>query len=217
MKFAAVVIAIVVVFIGVFGVIAPKDFTVEKSLIINRPYNIVFDSIKILRSHAEWNPNSRKDPYAKFEPIGTDGTEGFILKWKGNQEVGQGEQEIKKIIPNQRIDFEVRYIEPIDATHWSYIITKEMYNNQTEVTWGMKGRTNFPGNIFSYLVDRPKQISYDLDAGLRVMKAILEKPLEMAKAKPIAEAVGQIRKELVEEKSNDKKVNQPTMDPPANP
>lgn len=205
MKYFVIIAAVILVIIGIFGIIAPKDFTVEKSLIINRPYHVVFNSIKNLKSHTEWNPNARKDPYAKYESIGVDGTDGFILKWKGNNEIGAGEQEIKKVTPDKRIDIEVRYNEPVDEIQHSYIITKEMYNNQTEVTWGVKGRTNFPGNILSYLVDRPKKLGYDYDAGLRVLKAILEKPLEEAKTKPLEEVKGQIKEELIEERVIDQK------------
>ncbi len=40
---------------------------------------------------------------------GVDGTVGAVSAWSGNREVGVGEEEIKKISQNERIDFELRF------------------------------------------------------------------------------------------------------------
>ncbi|MBY0415788.1 MAG: SRPBCC family protein [Bdellovibrionales bacterium] len=175
------IVVILVVIVGALGIIAPNEFVVEKKLVINRPIEAVFFSLKHFKSHASWNPWTRKDRNIKYEYIGEDGTVGFISKWKGNSDVGEGEEEIREIIENQKIITELRFKKPMRDSQSGYLITTEMYENQTEVTWGMRGNLNFPGNIFFFLFNMNKKLGYDLDEGLRILKAILEKNIEEEK------------------------------------
>jgi hypothetical protein len=204
-KFIIVVILVIVGIFAVLGIIAPREYVVEKSLVINRPSTVVFESIKHIKSHSSWNPRTRKDPNIKFEYAGVDGTVGFITRWKGTEDVGSGEQEIKNIVEGKRIDIELRFKEPVEAVNESYLITKDLYENQTQVTWGMKVNLKFPGNIFSYLLNMPKKQGYDFDEGLRILKAILEKELDEGKNSPMEELKQQLKKEIKAEKD----LNQP--------
>jgi hypothetical protein len=64
------------------------------------------------------------DPNMKTEFRGSDGTEGFISAWESdNKNVGQGEQEILKIVNGERVDYEIRFIKPFKSTSWAYITT----------------------------------------------------------------------------------------------
>jgi hypothetical protein len=181
MKIAAFVIVIVLIIVGVLGFISPREFTIEKSLIINRPAYVVFSSVKNLKTHAEWNPWAKKDPNIKYEYVGTDGSIGSIVRWKGNDEVGEGEEQITSLVEGKRIDTELRFKEPMEAIHHSYIITKEMYDDQSEVTWGMKGKLSFPQNIFFHIRNVTTKLGYDFDEGLRILKAIQEKEFDKSK------------------------------------
>ncbi|PWT70498.1 MAG: hypothetical protein C5B59_20510 [Bacteroidetes bacterium] len=49
------------------------------------------------------------DPNLKKAFSGIDGARGFIYAWTGNKRAGRGEQEIKRINENNRIDMEVRF------------------------------------------------------------------------------------------------------------
>ena len=56
----------------------------------------------------------------KIETHGTDGTPGFVSAWNStSNEVGEGEQEIKKITEGERVDTELRFKRPFEtkATH----------------------------------------------------------------------------------------------------
>ena len=57
---------------------------------------------------------------------GTDATIGFVAGWKSdNEQVGVGEQEIVKISPT-RIDYELRFKEPFEATDNAYMSAEAM-------------------------------------------------------------------------------------------
>lgn len=177
-KIGLTIIAGVVILIVGLGIVAPRHFRIEKQLVIDRPSHIVFEKLKTIKTHVDWNPWTKKDRNIKFDYKGVDGTVGFIAAWKGNNDVGEGEQEIKNIIEGKRIDLELRFKKPMEATNQSYFIVEPMYEQQTNVKWGMIGKLSFPGNVIYMLANVPKKLGYDFDEGLRVFKAILEKKPE---------------------------------------
>src|SRR5688572_16407495 len=105
----AVFVSVIVLLVTFLGVLAPKQFVVEREVLINKPKDFVFAELKQVRNHGNWSPWERKDPNLKKDYKGTDGTVGFVASWAGNKEVGVGEQEITNIIEGQRIDFELRF------------------------------------------------------------------------------------------------------------
>ncbi|MBB1268218.1 hypothetical protein [Shewanella sp. SR44-3] len=58
---------------------------------------------------------------------GVDGEVGFVSAWASeNPDVGVGEQEIIKITPNERVDFELRFLSPFEAVEPAYMTTKPL-------------------------------------------------------------------------------------------
>jgi len=106
---------------------------------------------------------------------GADGQPGFIYAWESEKDnVGKGEQEIKKIRENERIDYELRFIEPISSTASAYMQTESVFENQTKVKWGFTGRFTYPFNLMRLFTDMEETIGYDLARGLANLKRILE-------------------------------------------
>ena len=77
--------------------IAPKNYNVSRSIEIKRPKGVVFEYLKFLKNQDEWSPWAKRDPNMEKKFTGTDGEVGGINYWKGNKQVGEGEQEITKI------------------------------------------------------------------------------------------------------------------------
>ncbi len=116
------------------------------------------------------------DPAMKKSYRGTDGTVGFVSHWESdNEEVGWGEQEIKKITEGERIDFELRFLKPFEATEPAYMATESINENQTKVKWGFSGHFSYPMNLMLLFYDMEKMIGDDLQNGLGKLKEILEK------------------------------------------
>lgn len=174
--FALITIIALVLVVALF---VKKDYKVVRSVTIEKPKDQVFNYIKHLKNHNEFQVWSKLDPNIKNEFSGTDGTVGFIHSWEGNKKVGIGEQEITKIVEGKRIETELRFTEPMESTGQAYMTTETVDENNTEVTWGMTGKMNYPMNIMCLFMD--SMIGKDLQEGLDNLKNVMESK-EMAKA-----------------------------------
>lgn len=174
-----IAIGILVVLIVIAGAIAvmltPTDFGVEKEIVINKPRAEVFEYAKMVKNQNEWGPWFKRDPAMKQEFVGTDGTPGFISRWTSqNPEVGSGEQEIKGITENERIDTELRFKEPFESKADAYLITEDAGASQTKVKWGFTGAMPRPLNLMLLFMDMDDAVGKDYQEGLASLKTILE-------------------------------------------
>ncbi|MEO6731045.1 MAG: SRPBCC family protein [Ferruginibacter sp.] len=153
-----------------------KDYAVVREITINKPRQQVFDYIKFLKNQDNYSKWATMDSNMKKEYRGVDGTVGFVSAWDSKlDDVGKGEQEIKKINEGQKMDFELRFIKPFEAKDDAYMITETAGNNQTKVKWGFNGRMNYPTNLFLLFMNMDKMLGKDLEVGLLNLKNILEK------------------------------------------
>lgn len=153
----------------------PKDFHVERSIVINKPVDGVFAYIRQLRNNQHWNAWSLKDPKAEKAYKGIDGNPGFIATWKSpHKDVGTGEQEIMEIIDNQKLACQIRLTSPFKATFPSVLLTEPQGEGQTRVTMVMKDKMIFPLGLLCMLMRRHEVIAREFDASLRNLKTILE-------------------------------------------
>jgi hypothetical protein len=114
-----------------------KEYAVEREIVINKPKDEVFNYIKHLKNQDNYSFWANVDKNMKKEYKGTDATVGFISAWESKDEnVGKGEQEIKAIKVGERIDYELRFIEPFEANDHAYMITETAGAEQTNVKWG---------------------------------------------------------------------------------
>jgi hypothetical protein len=173
-----------VILIGVVGIIAflliialftKKDYGVIREVVINKPKSEVFEYVKLLKNQDNFSVWAHKDPLMKKYYRGTDGTVGFVSGWESNQkDVGKGEQEIKKIAQGERIDYELRFIEPFASTDFAYIAFDSIAEAQTKVIWGFSGTMKYPMNLFLLTMDMEGMLGKDFQAGMNNLKAVLE-------------------------------------------
>ena len=159
----------------ILALFVKKDYAVQKEVLINKEKQEVFNYIKFLKNQDNYSKWNSIDPSMKKSYQGTDGTVGFVSHWESdNEEVGWGEQEIKKITEGERIDFELRFIKPFVATEPAFMTTESVGANQTKVTWGFSGHMNYPMNLMLLFMDMEKMIGDDLSTGLTKLKTELE-------------------------------------------
>jgi hypothetical protein len=165
---------IVVVLIA--GLFMRKDYGVSKEVVINKPNAEVFAYVKLIKNQDNFSTWQKADPNMKKDYKGTDGTVGFVAMWDSqNKDVGKGEQEIKAITEGSRIDMELRFIKPFEATDNAYMTTEVVSENQTKVTWGFKGRMAYPMNLMLAVMNMEDMLGEQLGTGLNNLKAELEK------------------------------------------
>lgn len=167
-------ILIFVLIVLILALIAPKTYDVFRTIEIKRPKAEVFEHLKYLKKQDEWSPWMKKDPNMKKTFTGTDGEVGCVSHWIGNKDVGEGEQEITKIIPGERIEGELRFLKPWKSTSQCYLNVDDGSNGQTKVTWGFSGKSNFLMRIMTVFKSMDKMVGKDFEEGLATLKSQME-------------------------------------------
>ena len=179
MKVLSFLLGSILLIIGILTLLAPKDFLIERTITINKPIKEIFDSIKLLKNHEEWNSWSKKDPNLKKEFTGTDGMVSFKSSWQSeNEELGTAEQEITNIIEGKRFDTVIHFKKPFEANFDSYLITDSINENETVVVLGMHDSMSFPMTIISFIVNdilgNRNKIQSNMDSSLKNLKEVIE-------------------------------------------
>lgn len=169
-----------IVFLSLIGMVliialfVKKEYQVERSVHIRAEKSAVFNYIRSLRNHSDFAVWQKRDPNLIENYTGIDGEIGSVYSWKSNnEEVGSGEQEIVQLKLNERIDFELRFTEPMKTTANAYMLVGEDTGG-TNVTWGIQGKTNWPFNIFYLFFDMDEAMGPDLKEGLTNLKVYFE-------------------------------------------
>ena len=105
---------------------------------------------------------------------GTDGEVGCISHWAGNKDVGEGEQEITKIIDGERIEGELRFFKPWKSRSNCYLNVDDGTDGKTKVTWGFSGKNKFPMSIMMLFMSMDKMVGKDFEEGLANLKTQME-------------------------------------------
>jgi len=172
---ALIIIGSIVALFFLLALIMGKKMNIERSIIINKPVSEVFEYIRHMKNQENFSVWMMMDPEMKKEYRGTDGTVGSICAWDSNKKsnAGQGEQEIKAIVPNQSVDLELRFVRPMQSVAQAKMSTEPVGANQTKVRWGFISTMKYPGNVMKPMVEG--MMVKNLDEGLNNLKNILEK------------------------------------------
>lgn len=175
LKIILIALAILIAVPLIAALFVKKEYTVERSVSINQPRQLVFDYVKYLRNQDSYSVWSKIDPNMKKEFRGTDGTVGFVSAWDSQvKKAGKGEQEIVKITDGERIDYVIRFIEPMTSTDNAYMALKPNSETNTNVTWGFFGKIKYPMNLMLVFMDMDDMLGKDLEGGLNNLKTELE-------------------------------------------
>jgi hypothetical protein len=152
-----------------------SEYHVFRSVTINKPKTAVFEYAKYLKNQNEYSVWATADPNMKKEFRGTDGEVGFVSAWDSKiDDVGKGEQEILKITYGERIDYELRFIEPFESKDLAYMTFEAVNDSSTLVKWGFDGKMVYPMNIMLLFMDFDAMLGKDLQEGLSKLKVVLE-------------------------------------------
>lgn len=164
----------IVALVLLLALIAPKTYDVFRTIEIQKPNSEVFEYLKYLDKQQEWSPWATRDPNMQRKLTGTDGEVGAISYWNGNKDVGEGEQEITKIVEGERVEGSLRFFKPWKSTSDCYMKTETTSNNATQVTWGFSGKNKFPMSIMMLFMSMDKMVGKDFEEGLQTLKTKLE-------------------------------------------
>ena len=162
----------VIIFITV-AAMQPSDFRITRTATISAPASTVFAQVNDLQKWDAWSPWAKLDPDAKNSFEGSASGVGAIMRWAGNNKVGQGSMTIIESHPGEFIRFKLEFLKPFAATNTAEF-TFNYENDQTTVTWSMYGKSNFTGKAIGLIMSCEKMVGGQFEKGLAALKSVVE-------------------------------------------
>lgn len=170
------IIAGIIAVIVLLALIGPKGYTVVRSIVINKPRQLVYDYVKFLGNQQYYNKWVMLDPNKRTSTTGTDGTVGYNSTWDSDvKQVGKGNQTIEGLVDGERIDIRIVFEKPMPGVADTYIATQSVTEDSTAVKWSMQSKMPFPMNAMLLVINMDKLLGKDLDESLSNLKRELEK------------------------------------------
>ncbi|HXF10925.1 MAG TPA: SRPBCC family protein [Desulfuromonadaceae bacterium] len=169
-----VAVGIILVFLVIFIAGRPEEFKVTRTATIPAPPATVFAQVNDLRAWEAWSPWAKLDPNAKSTYEGPGSGVGSIMRWSGNNKIGEGAMTIVDSQPDRLVRFKLEFLRPFKATNTAeFVFMPE--GPGTRVTWSMFGCNNLGSKIFGLLMDCEKIVGKDFDKGLAGLKSVVVK------------------------------------------
>lgn len=174
LKTILVFLGSIIALLLVIALFVKKEFALEKTVIIQKPKEDVFNYLKMIRNQEHYSVWVMKDPNIKIVYTGTDGTVGAKSAWESkDKNVGVGEQEIIELKEGERMKVEIRFKEPFEGTNYATTTVTPTDGGYTRVSNVFTGTSKYPMNLMNLLMD--KMVGKDMQTNLNNMKANLEK------------------------------------------
>lgn len=168
----------VYIFIGLIATLLivaaamPKVYSIEKTVIINRPVTGVMNYISDFNYYSQWNPWQQSDPSAKSTITGNPGSPGHKYEWVGKK-IGIGSLTLLSM-DAKHIHFELEFIKPWKAKakdNWAF----EQWGDgsETKVIWQNSGELPWPmARLMGPMLN--KNLSHQFEQGLNNLKKMCE-------------------------------------------
>jgi hypothetical protein len=169
-----ILVTIAVIAFLVMASMQPTDFRITRTGTIAAPVSAVFDHVNDLQKWEAWSPWAKLDPEAKNSFEGPTSGTGAIMRWVGNNKVGQGSMTITESRLNDFISFKLEFLKPLAATNTAEF-SFQSEDNLTKVTWSMYGKNNFMSKAIGLIMNCEKMVGGQFENGLASLKAIAEK------------------------------------------
>ncbi|SIS79105.1 Carbon monoxide dehydrogenase subunit G [Chryseobacterium ureilyticum] len=172
LKFIGIIILLVIVYAVIAMLAFSKDYHYEKSIVINASKEKVWQYIGSNKGINAWNPFAKGDPNIQITYSGTSGQVGDTYKWKGNEKVGEGEQTVTDIIPNEKLGAKLHFIKPFEGdAKIAFVLTPN--GNGTKVTWIFDNEMNTMMKPMKPMMDM--NMNKMFNQGLEDLKKLSEK------------------------------------------
>ncbi len=175
MTITLIIIGSIIALFIIMALIGGSEMVIEKTINIQKPVQEVYDYVRHIKNHDHFSTWNMMDPEMHKEYRGTDGQVGFVYIWdsKKFKNVGAGEQETKILEPNKRIEYEIRFLRPMQSLAKGKFIFNRISENETTVQWGFYSPNKFPMRLMSPIFK--KVLGNALVKGLMNLKVLMEK------------------------------------------
>lgn len=171
--FIKILIGLVVLLVILAIVIAlrPDEFRVTRTAVIPVAAPIVFVQVNNLANWNSWSPWAKLDPNAKYTFEGPISGVGAVLRWAGNNQVGEGAMTIMESRPNELVVFKLEFLKPFQGTN-TVEFTFKPEGDQTVVSWTMFGKANFMSKAMGLFMNCEKMCGDQFEQGFANLKTV---------------------------------------------
>ena len=170
LRIAGALVVLVLVFLGV-GFALPSQFKVERSVEINAPAARVYALVAAPREWQRWSAWNQRDPAMQIEYTGPAAGVGARWAWTSATE-GNGEMEFTAAVPDQRVDYALRF--PEFGMESKGVLRIEPAGSGVRLYWSNEGDMggNPVNRWFGVFMD--SLVGPDFEAGLANLKKAAE-------------------------------------------
>lgn len=171
-KILIAAVAAIAAFAG-YVAILPPEYIIARSTTISAPPEKIFPHVNDFRKWQAWSPWAKIDPKATVNFEGSQSGKGAVMKWSGNNEVGEGSMTIADSKPAEAVRMKLDFTRPFqNAADVAFDLKPSA--GKTEVTWSMSGQRDFTARAMCLIFGATSMIERDYDKGLASLKAIVE-------------------------------------------
>ncbi len=177
MKFLKILLYIVLAVAGVMlilSLIMPKSGHVSRTVVIKAPKTAVWAMVQDLKMHEKWSPWKDYDTNMTNTYSGPDGQVGQKNEWKGNDQVGEGSQEITMMQAEASQVVHLHFMKPFENETDASFTLRDTADASVAVTWGMEWKMPWPMNAMGAFMSMEKMIGPDFEKGLNKLKTLAE-------------------------------------------
>ena len=174
-KFLKILIAILVlllILVIALMFLSPKKMTLEESIIIDAPANMIYNQVNDFKQWPQWSPWNKLDPNAINSYSKNSSGVGAQWSWKGNDKIGEGTQKIIAVDPGKSVKTSLEFngFDGTSLSNWTF----EPDGEKTKVTWDFDGaETSLIFRPFNLIMKGGLEDTYK--EGLSNIKALVEK------------------------------------------
>ena len=176
LKWLGIIVVCIIALILIIPLFLPSNFHVERSVIIERSPERVFQTAIDMSQRAKWDPWIEMEPDVKMEVTMKPEIIGSGYYWKGDT-IGEGRITIKEFVPNELIKSEIEFIAPRSSKSdviWTFKENKE----GTKITWAIEGTLSYPIEKWMGLF-MEQMMAESFEKGLANFKTLVESKPEL--------------------------------------
>jgi hypothetical protein len=161
----------IIALILIVAALLPGSYTVERSVEIAKPPEVVYPLVADYNNWLKWSPWPKMDPEAKQTVTGAPGAAGHSWSWEGEKS-GVGSMTLALVEENRSIQSKLVFKKPMNSEADDYILL-EPTPTGTKVTWRNTGNLPYPvGRFFGLGVEG--MLGPQFEEGLAGVKSIAE-------------------------------------------
>ena len=153
------------------GVPMGLSMNVQKSVVIEKPIEEVFQFISNFQNWAHWSPWICQEPECPVDISGDSSSIGHKQEWRGEL-IGTGNMEIQEIKGKEYVGYQLNFLKPWKSKAKAFFELKDI-GGKTQVDWHLKG--SIPYFIFFLRKLMIALVGMDYKRGLSMMKDYMEK------------------------------------------